>query len=84
MVYEISPFDIPPRREKDAYLFREYVTTDEFVDSGLMESRGYGDKNVQAYNAHKTAGLSWRVLASHNARDWQDIHAGARAEVRNG
>ena len=75
MVYEISPFDIPPRREKDAYLFRDYVTTDEFVDSGIMESRGYGDKNVQAYNTHETAGLSWRVLGSHNAKEWQTIYA---------
>jgi hypothetical protein len=74
MVYEISPFDIPPRREKDGYLFRDYVTTDKFVDSGIMESRGYVGKNVQVYNTHKSSDICWRILGSHNTTDWQVIY----------
>ena len=34
---------------------RDYVQTDELVDSGIMESRGYKDKNIQVYK--------WRPLA---------------------
>mgnify|MGYP001206925601 CR=1 FL=1 len=75
MVYEISPFDIPPRREKDGYLFRDYVTTDKFVDSGIMESRGYAAKNIQVYNTHKSNDVRWCILGSHNTKDWQVIHA---------
>ena len=74
MIYEINPFCIPVRTEKDAYLFIDYATTDDFADSGVMESRGYRDKNVQVYNTHESAELHWRVLGSHNAKDWQIIH----------
>ena len=74
MIYEISPFDIPPRMEKDGYLFRDYWTTAEFIDSGIMEARGFGNKNIQAYNRHESSEVDWRVLGSHNARDWQTIN----------
>ena len=74
MVYDLDPFNIPPRMEKDGYLFRDYLTTDDFVDSGIMESRGYRDKNIQAYNRHDSAGLDWRVLGSHNSGDWQTVY----------
>jgi len=74
MIYDINPFCIPARTEKDTYLFIDYTTTDDFADSGIMESRGYRDKNVQVYNTHESAGLHWRVLGSHNAKDWQIIH----------
>ena len=85
MIYEINPFCIPPRAEKDGYLFRDYETTDEFVDSSIMESRGYRDKNIQAYNTHETAGLRWRLLGSHDTRHWQVIYAPPAAlESRQG
>ena len=85
MVYELDPFRIPPRKEKDGYLFRGYLTTNDFVDSGIMESRGYRDKNIQAYNRHDSAGLDWRVLGSHNARDWQTIYIhGSALEAGHG
>ena len=74
MIYEVSPFCIPPRMEKDAYLFKDYSTTDNFVDSGIMESRGYRDKNLQIFNTDATASLQWQLLGSRNARDWQLIH----------
>ena len=51
------------------------MTTDDFADSGIMESRGYRDKNIQVYNRQDSAGLDWRVLGSHNAKDWQTIYA---------
>ena len=76
MICEIDPFRIPHRMEKDGYLFRDQETTGEFVDSGVMESRGYRDMNVQLYNRHDEAGLDWRILGSHNVRDWQLIEAG--------
>ena len=75
MVYEINPFCIPARAQKDACLFDKHATTNGFTDSGIMESRGYREKNAQVYNLHESAGLHWRVLASHNAREWQVIHA---------
>jgi len=74
MVYEINPFDIPLRQEKDGYLFRDYVTTNNFVDSGIMESRGYRIKNIQTYNEHEFLNLHWRLLGSHNAKNWQVIY----------
>ena len=78
-IYEINPFCIPRRTEKDAYLFRDYETTGDYADSGIIESRGYRDKNVQVYNTHEASGVLWRVLGSHNARDWQVIHAPSEA-----
>ena len=74
MVYEINPFDIPLRQEKDAYLFRDYVTTNNFVDSGIIESRGYRTKNIQTYNEQEFLNLHWRLLGSHNAKNWQIIY----------
>ena len=74
MIYEINPFDIPQRMEKDGYLFRDHTTTDEFADSGIMESRGYRDKNVQIFNTDNSASLQWQLLGSRNARDWQILH----------
>jgi hypothetical protein len=73
MIFEINPFSIPPRMNKDAYLFKDYQTTDTFEDSAIMESRGFNHKNIQIFNRHETASLEWRVLASHNANDWQTI-----------
>lgn len=77
MIYEIDPFCIPPRMEKDGYLFREYETTDHFADSGIMESRGYRGMTVLVYNRHDNAGLSWQLLGSHDTRDWQAIESGS-------
>ncbi len=77
MIYEIDPFRIPPRMEKDAYLFRDDETTDQFSDSGIMESRGYRDMTLQVFNRHAAAALNWRVLGSHNTRDWQLIESDA-------
>ena len=74
MIYEVNPFTIPPRMEKDAYLFREYVTTDGYVDSGIMESRGYCHKNLQIFNTDAFASLDWQLLGSRNAQSWQLIH----------
>ena len=84
MIYEVSPFCIPPRMEKDAYLFKDYSTTDDFVDSGIMESRGYRDKNLQIFNTDATASLQWQLLGSRNARDWQLIHEPEEALGPNG
>lgn len=77
MIYEIDPFHIPPRLEKDGYLFRDDETTDRFTDSGIMESRGYRDMTIQVFNRHETAALNWRVLGSHNTRDWQIVESDA-------
>ena len=52
MVYETSPFDIPLRQEKDGYLFREYVTTDEFVDSGIMGVEGIREQERSGVQTH--------------------------------
>ena len=75
MIYEINPFHIPPRTAKDAYLFTDYATEDEFADSGIMESRGYSQKLIQVYNKQDAHRVVWRVLGSHNTKDWQVIHA---------
>ena len=77
MIYELDPFHIPPRLEKDGYLFRDHQVGEQFVDSGIMESRGYRDMNVQVFNKHGAAALSWQVLGSHNAQDWQVIDSDA-------
>ena len=74
MIYEMDPFAIPLRKEKEGCLFKDYLTTDKYIDSGIMESRGYRDKNIQAYNLHESSDLSWRVLGSHNAINWQTIY----------
>ena len=74
MICEINPFSIPERQEKDAYLFRDYVTTDTYADSDVIESRGFARNNVQVYNKDASAGVEWRLLGSHNAEDWQVIH----------
>jgi hypothetical protein len=73
MLIEINPFLIPERTRKDGYFFKEYETTDTFVDSPIMESRGYKSKNVQIYNQDESAALTWQVLGSHNVEDWQVI-----------
>jgi hypothetical protein len=83
MIYEISPFRIPERKHKDAYLFRDYETTDAYEDSAIMEARGYLNKNIQVFNTHPASSLQWRVLASHNAQDWQIIHEPAE-ELQSG
>ena len=75
MIYELDPFQIPPRSVKDAYLCREEEIGDEFTDSGTIESRGYRHVTVQVFNRHRTTGLNWQVLGSHNARDWQAVHS---------
>ena len=75
MIYELDPFHIPPRSVKDAYLCREEEIGDDFTDSGTIESRGYRQATVQVFNRHRTTGLNWQVLASHNARDWQVVHS---------
>jgi len=74
-IYEINPYCIPARTEKDAYLFGDHTTTADFADSGVMESRGFRDKNLQVYNTHGAAALHWRALASHNGKDWQVVHS---------
>ncbi len=74
MVYEMNPFCIPQRTAKDGCLFSDCETANEFADSEIMESRGYRDTNIQVYNKHSSAGVFWRVLGSHNVRDWQVIH----------
>lgn len=79
MIYEISPFAIPERKRKDAYLLKNHATTDEFADSAVMETRGFAQKNVQISNLDETNSLEWRVLASHNASRWQTIHAPGQA-----
>ena len=76
-IYEMDPFCIPARAVKDAYLFLDYTTTSEFADSAIMESRGYRDKNLQLYSADESGGLNWRILGSHNAKDWQTVHSPA-------
>jgi hypothetical protein len=73
MVYEIDPFCIPQRTEKEGYLFRDYTTTDAFVNGGIMESRGYSDKLVEVYSKHESSAVLWRLLGSHNTRNWQVI-----------
>ena len=75
MIYEIDPFHIPQRTEKDAYLFTDYETTNEFEDSGIMESRGYSQKLLQVYNKQSSNRMAWQVLGSHNTKDWPVIHA---------
>ena len=74
MIYEIDPFLIPQRTEKDAYLFVDYETTDEFKDSGIMESRGYSQRLIQVYNKQDSSSVVWQVLGSHNTKDWQLIY----------
>ena len=73
MIYEIDPFQIPVRMEKDAYLFRGYATTDQLVDSAVVESRGYEQKLVQIYNKHESNEVSVTILGSHNRNDWQPV-----------
>ena len=79
MIYEIDPFHIPQRTEKDAYLFTDYETTNEFEDSGIIESRGYSHKLLQVYNKQSSNRVAWRVLGSHNTKDWQVIHAPSKS-----
>lgn len=74
MIREIDPFSIPERKQKDAYLMKDYPTADSYVDSDTMESRGYIHKNIQIHNVHAQASLAWRVLASHDASAWQIIY----------
>ena len=74
MIYEVNPFSIPPRTEKDAYLFHDYATTDQCADSGIMEARGYRGINIQVSNAVESGSLQWQLLGSADARDWQIIH----------
>ena len=71
MIYEMNPFCIPERREKDGYLFHDCETGDDFAAGGIMEARGYRGKNLQVYNKSENADLCWRLLASHDAEDWQ-------------
>ena len=75
MIYEINPFLIPERKQKDAYLFKDHATTDTYMDSGIIESRGFINKNIQIFNKHERTGLEWRILGSYNADDWQVINA---------
>lgn len=75
MIYELDPFRIPPRMEKDGYLFRDQEINEQFVDSGIMETRGYRDMNIQVFNRHAAAGLNWQILGSHNASDWQVLES---------
>ena len=77
MIYEMNPFCIPQRTEKDGYLFKVFETSDGFADSSIMESRGYKDKNLQIYNKHDASSALWRVLGSHNTEDWQEINTPA-------
>ena len=60
---------------EEACLFAEHTLSSDFADSGVIESRGYRQKNVQVFCRPDLAGLRWRVLGSHNARDWQVIPA---------
>jgi len=83
MVYEANPSCIPQRIQKDACLFRDHSTTDNFIDSAIVESRGYARKNIQVHNKSETGALQWRALASHNAEDWQVIHT-SPGELRPG
>ena len=75
MVYELDPFHIPARGEKDGYLFRGEEIGPEFVDSGIMETRGYRDMNLLIFNRDPGTGLNWQVLGSHNASDWQVVQS---------
>ena len=74
MIYEVNPFCIPPRTEKDAYLFKGYATTDQVADSGIMEARGYREKNLQVSNAEGSGAMQWQLLGSADARGWHIIH----------
>ena len=74
LIYEVNPFCIPQQRQKDAHLYKDYVTTDTYADSDIMETRGFVHKNIQILNTHATASLQWRILASHNASDWQIVY----------
>jgi hypothetical protein len=78
MVYEASPFAVPKRLTKDAYLFRSRQTPDRFTDSAIVESRGYRQKLVQVYNRYEAHALDWQVLGSHDAQTWQAIEQGPR------
>ena len=73
MIFEMNPFLYSGRREKDGYLFRDCETADDFAEGGIMETRGYREKNLQVYNTSATAELCWRLLASHNAANWQVV-----------
>ena len=73
MIYEIDPFQIPPRREKDVYLFRGFKTIDQPTDGAIVESRGYGQKLVQIYNKHESNQVSVTISGSHNRIDWQPV-----------
>ena len=84
MIYEMNPFCIPERQQKAGYLFRECDTADKFVEGTTMESRGYREKNLQIYNKHSSAALCWRLLGSHNANDWQNVHEEYRLDAGEG
>ena len=84
MIYEMNPFCIPERREKEGYLFHECATSDDFVEGATMESRGYRDKNLQVYNKSSSGDLCWRLLGSHNAKDWQSVHEESHLDAGEG
>ena len=74
-VIEINPNLIPQRQ---GYEFATgATTTNDWVDSEIMEVREFGKKNIIISNIHETNSADWKLLGSPDANTWIEIKTSA-------
>ena len=69
---------------EDPQIAADPLLTHEFVEGATMESRGYREKNLQVYNKSSSGDLCWRLLGSHNTKDWQSVHEESHLDAGEG
>ena len=91
MIYEIDPFHIPQRTEKDAYLFTDYETTNEFeryhrvawllaqAPSGLQQAefqpRGEAGPGFAQYEGLAGHPCAVQIFGADRGRSYNDSRA---------
>jgi len=69
-VVEVVPWMVPPRELKEAQIFHDYDTKNDWGDSDIFEARGYQSIAVQVFNSHPTATIDYELYTSPDAVHW--------------
>ena len=71
-VIEVSPHMIPERERWEGTVFSK-ASTDDWVNSEIIESRTYAIMNFMVSNTDAANSANWRILGSPDANAWFEI-----------